>query len=248
MKCKSTTKKNEQCKNNTLPSSKYCIIHQERTVWIISILGIILSALITYHSVYFAINKAEKKQLTEFENAKPEVKINIEEIDSSSLKISIQSVKANSNKIDDLYFKFDIPGQFTKISKEAKITVGEGKVHSSMLASNAWGDIAQTIYVECKDIYASGAYSFILSYSPTELTEAFASEKNPQRNRFVDLHDFSQYFYFWTFNGKTESKKDYLDISHLQYIKKDNALMVKELRWHKNLDSIHEMELKRKNW
>ena len=106
----------------------------------------------TYHSVYFAIEKENEKLQNDYFIAKPDLKIKFREIDERRINIEIKSIKANSNKIDDLYFKFDIPGRFAKLSNEKKMTFGESNIHSSMLAGNAWVDIAQTVYVECKSI------------------------------------------------------------------------------------------------
>ncbi len=172
--------------------------------------------------------KAEKNK--QFMSLKPEILIDISENSPNQLAVTITSTKPNSNKIEDLYFTFDIPGRFVQLTRQHKDRVGESKVSPSFLVGNHWGTLAETIYVVCSAIYPSGSYSFTIEYSPTELSEQPADESHPQRNVFLDLHDYSRLFYFWTFDGKTQVVRDHLDLRNLKYIQRDNEALIRAFR------------------
>jgi hypothetical protein len=51
-KCRSTTIKEERCKNNRIPFSKYCLLHQDPSAWIIgTIIGLLVAILTMLYQI-----------------------------------------------------------------------------------------------------------------------------------------------------------------------------------------------------
>ena len=230
-KCSATTKQGTRCSKPRFPLSRYCWHHQDPSAWII---GVLVSALVSVGITYLAMIQAEERSKRtrdlKFAQLKPKIKIDISESSPSQVAVTISSTRTNANKIEDLYFTFDIPGRFKAITREHKDRVGHCSVVPSFLVGNHWGTLADTIHVECRTLYPLGSYSFTVDYSPTEISEEPPDDKYPQRNMFLDLHDYPRVFWFWTFDGQTQHVRTHLDLRHLSYIRKDNAALVRAWR------------------
>lgn len=187
---------------------------------------------------------------------KPELNIEFSERDNQQLYIGIFSKNAKGTQIDDLHFKFDVPGEFISCIEKHKEKMGNSSVSHSMLAAvgNPAVVIATTIHVHCSAIMPNGSLSLIVDYKttgdlPISERELIKDPKYPTHyTPLMDLHDYSPITYSWTFNGNSIIEKNSVNLENLDYIKKDNYQMVKQLKWHKDLESVKKMELKRKNW
>lgn len=87
--------------------------------------------------------------------------------------------------------------------------------------------LSQMLDFQCSSISPGGNYQIKLIYRPSDkILEKQFLERHGSLKYFsfipLDLYDYYQYDYFWNFNGKTQTKKDCLDLSDLNYIQLDN--------------------------
>lgn len=88
--------------------------------------------------------------------------------------------------------------------------------------------ISETIHGQCKNILTEGYLSVDINFRPTRPLpisgrELIQSKDYPTHfNPLMDLHDYSSISYTWTFKGERQTEIEYLDLSNLKYIQKDN--------------------------
>lgn len=187
---------------------------------------------------------------------KPTMSITFSERNDQQLYIELISKNSEGTQVDDLYFKFDVPGEFISFDEKHKDKIRSCSVSHSWLAGvgNPMIITATTVYIHCSGIMPNGYLSLNVNFKPTgDLPipgrELIKDLKYPTHyTPLMDLHDNSPITYSWTFKGNSIIEKNSIDLEHLNYIKKDNEQMVKQLQWHDDLETVKKMELKRKDW
>ena len=243
--------------------------YHQLTKWIIIAWGIssILSAILILIEPHLKTNliKHEKSKL------RPEVKINIQET-ADEILITLESSKAYSGIIDDLFFKFDIPVIFKAVNINNRQKVGNVDIYPTFLVSVGNDTIAQTVQIICKTIFPNGFFRARIAYAPTKVRPVPGSERRGYDFKYMplmDLHDYSRILYTWKYKDEQIAETKYFDLSFLDYIKRDNANLLKVMRneefWkrinppdlNKILDSVRtkwstdwlsEFEKRRRDW
>jgi hypothetical protein len=254
-RCGSTTANKTPCSKPKLWLSKYCWLHQDPSAWIYGVvIGAIISFGITYWGINYSFSKQQTASIHDRKIKKPEIKIQVIEQKGNKLKLEVQSTKSDSSPTDNLFFKFDIPGVYLNHKETYKEKIESCTISRSFLAGTGGHTIAETIHGQCQGILPEGSFSVIISLVPTKPLPLSDSEKilSPQfpthYNPLMDLHDYSRIVFSWRHNGEPQLETTYLDLTQLEYIQEDNKEMVSHLQWHTNLESVNNMELKRKNW
>ncbi len=253
--CGAKTADETPCSKRKLWLSKYCWLHQDTSAWIYGVIfGGIISFLVTYWGVHFSIIKQQDAIALDKANKKPEVEVKVFEAKENELRFEIKSIKRNSAPIENIFFKFDIPGIYLNHKERHKEKTESCSISKSFLARHGEQTIAETVYGQCKKILPGGIYSAVISITPTKPLPIAGMEllNNPlyptHYNPLMDLHDYSQIKFTWHHNGEEQVETKYLNLTGLQYIQEDNKQMVNQLKWHSNLESVNKMERKRKDW
>ncbi len=253
--CGAKTANETPCSKRKLWLSKYCWLHQDPSAWIYGvILGGTMSFLATYWGVHYSFSKQQLAIAFDKTNKKPEVEFQVLELKENELRLVIQSTQNDSSPIDNLFFKFDIPGVFLSHKERHKEKTEYCSLGSSVLAGNGGITIAETIYGQCRKILPGGNYSTTISFTPTKPLPIPGREllDNPSYpthfNPLMDLRDYSQIKFTWFHNGEEQVETMYLDLTGLKYIQKDNQQMVNQLKWHNSIESVKKMEQERKDW
>ncbi len=191
---------------------------------------------------------------------RPKISIEFHENGTHQLSVNIFSEKPKGSQIRDLDFKFDVPGEFIDYKEKIKDKVGNVSVsHYPLAKVGTQGTairtiIATTVYIHCSSLMPNGNLALTIDFKPTgDLPipgrDLLKNSNYPTHyTPLMDLHDYSPITYSWTFNGNTIVEKDSVNLEDLNYIKKDNEELVKQVKWYPDLESVKEMELKRKNW
>lgn len=180
-----------------------------------------------YNDYLLWSEEIKEKQETElYKTAKPKVKIEVLDNNKNNIRVEISSIAENSEEINNLFMKFDIPGVYIKLDHIYKERVGDFNVSSSFLCGTGDSTDAQTIHIGVSDIFPTGYISFNIIYRPTkkriQIDKPFVLEYMP----LMDLHDISKYSVFWDFDGIQQKDDYYLDLSHLKYIIEDNKQLI----------------------
>ncbi len=172
------------------------------------------------------LDKEEKIQVA---NLRPKVKIELSENSISNLRVEITSLNKNSEKIENLFLKFDLPGVYDTISNIHKERVGEYKITPNFLCGSGNQTNAETIHISIKDLYTTGYLSFSIIYKPTRTRTQKSEFYEMSVFPLMDLHDISRYSIFWKYKGVTQKDDYYLDLSNLEFIKKDNQQLISQI-------------------
>jgi hypothetical protein len=157
---------------------------------------------------------------------KPEVEIELYENSKSQIGFSVRHIN-ESTKIDDLSFKFDIPGTF--INSEIKnIDKIENYRITSVFRSGIGSPretIVEKVHIWCSNVLPKGFLRGEINFSPTLPRPIPGSEGTPYEESYMpvmDLHDFSTYVYTWVFKGNVQEESKCMDLRGLECVKKDN--------------------------
>ena len=151
-------------------------------------------------------------------------------------------------EVENLFIKFDLPGEFTNISRTYKREVENCIIYPSPLASTYEGVIAQTLHIECNSLFPGGHYSTTINYKPTTSKTSEFEEYSEENTPLMDLHDYGRYIAHWNYKDKLKSKREYLNLRNLTYIQLDNENLLKLSESYKNLEEVYEMEETRKDY
>ncbi len=224
-------------------------------------------------AIMISIEPYLKETITEHQKSKlkPEVKVDIQEREKE-IVVTLESTKPHGGIIDDLFFKFDIPGKFTSAVINNKQKMEHVQIYPTFLAGVGNDTIAQTVHIYCKTVFPHGFFRANILYTPTQVRSVPGSEKLGYKLRYMplmDLHDFSRILYTWKYMNQSIAETDYIDLTFLDYIRQDNENFLKVWRkeyfWKRinppNLDKIldsvrtkwsdewlSEFEQKRKDW
>ena len=253
--CGATTANETPCTKPKLRLSKYCWLHQDPSAWIYGvILGAISAIFITCWGINYSFSKQQTATIEDRKIKKPEIKIQVIEQKADKLRLELQSTKTGSSPIDNLFFKFDIPGIYLNHKEMYKEKIENCTISRSFLAGTGGQTIAETIHGQCQGILPESFFSVVISLVPTKPQPIPGSTQinDPQfpsnYTPLMDLHDYSRIVFSWRHNGEPQLETTFLDLTQLGYIQEDNKEMVRQLDWYPNLESVNEMELKRKNW
>lgn len=253
--CKAITRNETHCSKRAIGFSKYCLLHQDPSSWIYGIVfGAIISFSLTYWGIYHSINIKHEIEQQEKVDKKPQIDITLIELNDSIIQFTVKSFDKNLIPIDNLFFKFDIPGEYVSQTGKFKERIESYSILNSFLAGIDNETICETIHCQFNNILTEGFFRINIIYRPTQPLPIKGRDLLKRKDYpthyipIMDLHDYSRIFYTWTFNGETQTEINYLDLSHLEYIRKDNEEMIRQIDWFHDDESIKKMEEKRKNW
>jgi len=176
--------------------------------------------------LYWSKETKEKQESELYKISRPKVKIEVTENNSNSIRVRITSTAEKSEKIDNLFMKFDIPGVYKELGHINKERVGAFTVTPSFLSSTGDSIDAQTIHISISDLFPTGYIAFNVIYRPTKKRAQIKGPFIKEHMPLMNLHDISKFSVFWDFN-ETQQKDDYyLDLSHLNYIIEDNKQLI----------------------
>jgi hypothetical protein len=163
---------------------------------------------------------------------KPLVDLKLREASESNIVVELLAPNTNASPIQDLFYKFDIPGEFISAEIQSKQGVERCEVSESHLASigkedGGWEVIAQTIHIHCRSIFPGGYVRVVTKYSPTRPRPVPGSGALGYTNEItmplMDLRDYTRCLYSWLFRGSAELECNYVVLTNLAYIANDNT-------------------------
>jgi len=192
--------------------------------------GILIGELFFLIGLWFSYGLIEYSKFQDSElkiSLEPKIDISFNELTNHQLEITLKSLNKNSSKIDELYFRFDIPGVFINISNEYNYHLNGCKFFHSEKTGGWNGSSTNAIYSEyislyCDSILSDGYYNAIINYNPTKEIDFGIENYSYIRMPFMGINDFPSYVLSWTFNGNSNQLKNCINLTNLDYIKKDD--------------------------
>jgi hypothetical protein len=240
-----------------------------RMLIVLYYIGLILSILY----IWLESPISKRIEIGEIYRIEPKITIKIHEY-PEHLDIRLISKSSNSIPIEDLFFKFDIPGKFIN-----SIIIDKNKCENCNISSSFYiiicgnDTIAETVYIRCRTIFPQAFIHIRINYSPTIIRVIPGAEnKFTKRNThmpIMDLHDYSKCIYSWSYKGDKKITEKYIDLRYLKYIQNDNDNLIQlwirtgfykryvlpKLKEKSNKDAeyytkifLDSMERERKNW
>ena len=128
------------------------------------------------------------------------MKFTVREAGESNIVVEIFAPATNASPIQDLFYKFDIPGRFITAELEGKDKIESCAIYDSHLArigtDSGMQIIAQTVHVDCKSIVPGGFVRVRTTLSPTRLMNVPGSRAAGYTNMFtmplMDLRDYTR--------------------------------------------------------
>ncbi|MCD4731517.1 MAG: hypothetical protein K8R74_13010, partial [Bacteroidales bacterium] len=174
-------------------------------------------------------SELEKEDTELIAKLRPEIKIEIFENNKSNIRVEITSIKESSEKIENLFLKFDLPGVFDSITQVYKERIGNYKITPSFLCGSGYQTDAQTIHISIQDLYSTGYLAFSIIYKPTLIRYQRHAYFETYSTPLMDLHDISKYSIFWKFKGIHQKDDYYLNLSYLECFKNDNEQLLRQI-------------------
>ncbi len=175
---------------------------------------------------------------------RPTPEIIITEKDTGLLKLVFIHSDPNKAKINDLFFKLDIPGRLINYQLNELNLVDYASVDNSLLCSHGGITTAETIRIHLKNFRPEGWAKIELNYIPTFSVSTSNIEFKPS---FLDLHSISKVICVWDYKSNEKLNSFYYDFSYLDYIQKDKEMLINSPLYESNKE-INEMNKKRRDW
>lgn len=206
----------------------------------------------------------------ELNSARPQITLEFIERSDTQVVFEVYYPATNTAPVDDLFFKFDIPGDYL-----ASDISNKDKMESCVVSSTSLlGDgLAETVHVHCKSIFPQGVARGVVTFDRTRIRSIPNSVElwhaNERYLPFLDLHDYSRCRFSWTHNGTPQMEQFYVSLTNLHYIREDNKNLIEASCYDEFYDGltdsagnpvtnpdpvkyndfwIREREEKRKNW
>jgi len=171
------------------------------------------------------------------EKRRPKPRIEFSQSEEGEVIVEIECDSPDAAQIEDLMFKFDIPGVFIREEVDVE-KIGNCDISHSLLCGNRDGPLAETIHVACRTLFPQSFIRIRIHY-----------ESKASRVAFLDLHDYSRLIFSWVNEGTSKIEKSYLSLKNLPYIIQDNKDLVKGMnQLYPDLESVEKMEWERKDW
>ncbi|MCF7823799.1 MAG: hypothetical protein K9N35_06455 [Candidatus Marinimicrobia bacterium] len=190
------------------------------------ILGLFSGILLTIFGIYLNNLNQTRQHNKKWQELKPNIDIKMQELIDNKLLVDVSSVKTKGTKIEKLFLEFDIPGVY--LGNEILYSDKIEKINVTSTFATGANNIttSETVKIQCDELYPSGSMSVSILFKPTNLIEYPVEDKLFYYFPYMDLHDFLPFYFHWSFNGVTYTERGSLDISNLNYIKKDNMNLI----------------------
>lgn len=206
------------------------ILFAKINIWLaigLCILGIIATFFITNWGIYHSLDIQEQRDSEQMKLLEPNISIEISEISENQLKIIVSSMDENRSGIKDFFLDLELPGVFLNIS-----TIRDWRTKGCIIRPSAVSEIHFSDYpytpekermdIACESINPFGYYVAIINYLPTESINWTFGNRTYVTMPIMDLRDYQEYRYSWEYNGQDQDRSYCVNLSHLDYIKKDN--------------------------
>jgi len=182
--------------------------------------------------------------LCTIELREPKPEIEIREVNDSVLIVDFLQLDNDESKINDLYFKFDIPGRLVEYDISNLNLVDYVNIDNDKLCAHAGIVTAETIRIHLKNIRPGGYTAIKLKYISTYDDQTSDLIFKPG---FLDLHTISKVICVWEYKSTEKLNNFYHDFTNLKYIQDDmNRLL--SVPWYENLSDIEQMNYERRDW
>jgi len=207
------------------------------------------------------------------DTARPQVTLAICEQSDTQVVFAVYCPTTNSAPVQDLSFKFDVPGDYLTSDVTWKDRMESCQVLGSFKMLDNGDTVAETVYVHCKSILPHGFARGIITFDRTRIRPVPGSVEHGFTNMLymplMDLHDYSPCLFTWSHKGAPQLEQFYLSLTNLSYIREDNANLIKVFRnddFYRRIQQqtgrtvtnpsagkfteawLRDMEEKRKNW
>ena len=168
----------------------------------------------------------------------PGIDLTVREVGESNIVIELSAPGTNTSPIQDLFYNFDIPGEFIVAEVQTKVGVESCEISDSHLASigseSGMQVIAQTIHIHCRSFFPGGFVRMLTRYCPTRPRpipgSAAAGYTNMIYMPLMDLRDYTRCLYSWLYKGSAELECKYVVLTNLAYIANDNTNLIWGMR------------------
>jgi hypothetical protein len=164
---------------------------------------------------------------------RPDILLKIREINDTNVELLIAAPATNDVPIDELFYKFEIPGKYlNSVVKADKMDNYE----ISPFVRQSLGEevISEVIRIHCKSIFPQGGLRINIVYVPTRSRLIPGSLEAGRTNDFVmpvmDLHNWTRCLYSWQYSGISQLECKYYCLTNLNYFLKNNTNMLATCR------------------
>lgn len=251
--CRSVTIAGTRCTKSCVPGSSYCPYHQDRSAVLLLVVGVLLTAVVTYVGIRYADSVGDHRLAAQRIEQRPEVVVSVSDDPERYLTFMLEAPQSNRVPITVFHTKFDIPGTLTSSEVNHSELLEPCTISESFKVGGSDNIWAQTVKIRCSQIQPGAFFRARLYIRRTEPmpvpgSEILPESERPWFNPLMDLHDYSRIEYSWLFNGTEETERTYLDLTHLAYIISDNANLAAQFSSFSNPVALRAMEESRKNW
>lgn len=164
---------------------------------------------------------------------KPDVTFEISEISNSQLQVNISTDSNNKVRIQTLNINFDLPGSFKSYNIKKSFRVGNCNVSNTL--KNGLDSIITSEFINlyCENLNKNSFISILIDYYPTKpilLSQIDTKAPDIYYMPIMDLRDYSKCEYTWLYEGNEIVETEYIKLSDLDFIKKDNINMINARR------------------
>jgi hypothetical protein len=213
------------------PDKRTTIYHRYRGTLVLSWIVVILLNLFALPVLSDVRDYQAKVKL------RPRVQIDIQQ-SLDYIAFSMAAPDSNQVTIDDLFFKFDLPGQVISTLTDHKDKIDHCGLFVAFSSSVANDTVAQTMHVHCRTMLPGAYLRVNINYRRTaerpipgsDLLKDSTLKKQFRYVPVMDLHDYSRALYTWQFKGESVSELEYYNLRHLEYIQSDNENLLRMWR------------------
>jgi hypothetical protein len=190
------------------------------------ITGIIVGVITTFIGIFISNLVQDHRELKQISSIEPVIEIDFQDLNDSTIYLTIRSVNKGGALIDKLFLQFDIPGVFTNYETQYQDKISNFTVSSKFSYGHGEDTLAESIIFEGNSLYSSGTIALYIYYASTNIISDTIEHSIFYYSPTLDLHDYMPYYFYWMYNGTSKTVTGTHDMEYLEFIKKDNYSMI----------------------